>query len=110
MKTIDVSEANFDAEVLQSPQPVLVDFWGPACGPCKMLAPVLDEIAAEMAGRVRIAKVNAVDNPSRALRYGVQALPTLLYVAKGEVQSQTRGAATKKAIIANLDTLLNAAR
>jgi thioredoxin 1 len=103
--TIEVNEANFEAEVLQSTQPVLVDFWGLACGPCKMLEPILDEIAVEMAGRVKIAKINAVENPGLALRFGVQALPTLLYVANGEVQSQTRGAASKKAIVTNLSSL-----
>jgi thioredoxin 1 len=104
--TIDINETNFETEVLRSTEPVLVDFWGPSCGPCKMLEPILDEIAVELAGRVKVAKVNAVENPNLSLRFGVQALPTLLYIVNGEVQSQTRGAASKKAIIANLNNLL----
>ena len=105
--TIDVTEANFDAEVLQSTQPVLVDFYTQTCGPCRMLAPVLEEIASEMTGRVKVVKVDASENPGLCARYGIQAVPTLLYVAKGEVQGQTLGAASKKAILTNLNSLLS---
>jgi thioredoxin len=103
--TIDVNEINFEAEVLKSTQPVVVDFWAEWCGPCKMLAPVLDQIATERAGQVKVAKVNVDQNGALAQRYRVQALPTLLYFVNGEVRNQTVGAASKKAILTNLDAL-----
>jgi len=107
--TIEINEANFDAEVLKSKEPVLVDFWAPWCGPCKMLAPVLDEIATEQTGRLKVVKVNVDENPGLAERYRVQAIPTLLYVANGEVKATSTGAASKKAILAKVETLSAAA-
>jgi thioredoxin 1 len=107
--TIEINAANFEAEVLKSSEPVLVDFWAQWCGPCKMLAPVLDEIATEQAGRVKVAKVNAENNPELAARFGVQAIPTLLYFAGGQVRHQTIGLASKKAILAKLAELTVAA-
>src|SRR6266700_1288573 len=101
--TIEINEANFESEVLKSNQPVLVDFWAPWCGPCKMVAPVLEEIATEQAGRAKIAKVNLDENPGLAQKYGVQAIPTLLYFAAGEVREMTVGAPSKKAIVAKLE-------
>ncbi len=103
--TIEINEANFASEVLQSNQPVLVDFWAEWCGPCKMIAPLLDEIATEQAGQVKVAKVNVDTNPVLAARYGIQSIPTLLYFAGGEVQDQTIGAAGKRAILAKLEKL-----
>ena len=102
---MEINESNFAAEVLQSPQPVVVDFWAEWCGPCKMLAPALEEIAKEQAGRVKIAKVNVDENPGLAQRYRIQSIPTLLYFVNGEVRKQTVGAVSKKTILANLEGL-----
>jgi len=100
---VDINETNFDVEVLQSTQPVLVDFWGEWCGPCKMLASVLDEIATETAGRLRVAKVTVDTAPALAARFSVQSIPTLLYFSKGEVRGRTVGLASKKAIVSKLE-------
>jgi thioredoxin 1 len=107
--TIEVNEANFETEVIQSRQPVLVDFWAEWCGPCKMLAPTLDEIAIEQIGRAKVAKVNIDENPALAARFGIQSIPTLLYFAAGEVREQSIGVAGKKAITTKLETLSVAA-
>ena len=106
MKTIiELNETNFATEVLQSNQPVLVDFWAEWCGPCKMLAPALEEIAAEQSGRVKIAKVNVDTSQELAARFGIQSIPTLLYFAGGEVRDQTIGAIPKRAIVSKLEKL-----
>ena len=106
---IEINEANFETEVLKSKQPVLVDFWAEWCGPCKMLAPVLDQIATEQAGKVKVAKINIDHHPELAQRYRVQSIPTLLYIVNGEVREQTVGTASKKSILANLESLANVA-
>jgi thioredoxin 1 len=106
---IEINEANFEAEVLNSKQPVLVDFWAEWCGPCKMLAPVLDEIATEQSGRAKVAKVNVDSQPALAARFGVQAIPTLLYFAGGEVRDKSVGVQGKKAMVSKLEALAVAA-
>src|SRR5207247_10515721 len=103
--TIEINPSNFESEVLKSEQPVLVDFWAEWCGPCKMLAPVLDEIAEEHADRLKVAKVNVDDNPALAERYGIQSIPTLLYFPNGEVRNQTIGVISKKKIVERLEEL-----
>jgi thioredoxin 1 len=101
--TIEINEANFEVEVLQSNEPVLVDFWAAWCGPCKMIAPVLEEIATEQAGRLKVAKVDVDANPALAARFGIQSIPTLLYFAGGEVRDKTIGAVSKRAIVSKLE-------
>jgi len=89
---IEVTDDSWAAEVERSPVPVLVDFWAPWCGPCRAVAPVLDALARDYGGRVKIAKVNVDENPRLASRYGVQAIPTMLLVRDGRVLDQQRGA------------------
>jgi thioredoxin 1 len=103
--TVEISETNFEAEVLKSGQPVLVDFWAEWCGPCKMLAPLLDEIAAEQGGRVKVARVNVDDQPALAARFGIHSIPTLLYFADGELRHQTVGVVGKKTIVSKLEEI-----
>ena len=102
---ININEASFEKAVLQSPIPVLVDFWAPWCGPCKMIAPLLDEIAQENAERFRVAKVNIDDDPALMQRYNVRAVPTLLFFSGGELKDQLVGGAAKQAIVEKLSHL-----
>ena len=89
---IPVTDAAFENTVLHSPVPVIVDFWAPWCGPCKMVAPTLEKIARENAGKVIVAKVNTDENPEWAMKYGVQGIPTMLFVAGGKIIHRQTGA------------------
>jgi len=103
--TIELKEANFDREVLQSNLPVVVDFWAEWCGPCKMLAPVMDEIARDLEGQAIVAKVNLDEQPALAARFNSQSIPTLLYFSSGELRDQTVGGVSKKTIVTKLTAL-----
>ena len=100
---VTLTQENFAQSVLQSTTPVLVDFWAEWCGPCKMIAPVLDELADEYSGKVKIGKVNIDDHQSLAAEYGVRAIPTLLLFKQGQVAEQIVGARGKRDLKASLD-------
>ena len=102
---LNLTEANFDQEVLSSTTPVLVDFWATWCGPCKMIAPIIDEIAAEKAGTVKIGKVDVDENQAISARYGIRAIPTLLLFKNGEVGEQIVGAVSKHDLLAKIAAL-----
>ena len=100
---VTVTETNFPTEVLKSTTPVLVDFWAEWCGPCKMIAPLLDELASEYDGKAKIGKVNIDDHPSLATQFGVRAIPTLLIFKGGQVVEQIVGLKSKRDLKASLD-------
>lgn len=102
-KVINVSEGNFDAAVLKSPVPILVDFWAPWCGPCKMISPILDELAEEYAGRLTVSKVNVDENQGLSVQFGVSAIPTLLIFKNGQVIDQIRGLRSKRDLKESFD-------
>ena len=103
IKPVTVTDANFGAEVERSPLPVLLDMWAPWCGPCGMVAPVVEELAAEMAGRVRVAKLNVDENPATAARFRVQSIPTLLLLKGGRELDRIVGVQSKAEILQRLE-------
>jgi thioredoxin 1 len=102
---VTLTKANFASEVLQSPNPILVDFWAEWCGPCKMLSPILDELAQEYDGRVRIGKVNIDEFQELAAQYGIRSIPTLLLFKQGQVAEQLVGLRSKRDLKASFDRL-----
>ena len=98
MATVKVDNSNFDADVLGSAEPVVVDFWAEWCGPCKMIAPALEEISNDLGGKVKIAKLNIDENPELAAKFGVRSIPTLMIFKGGEVADIKVGAAPKTAL------------
>jgi thioredoxin 1 len=103
---VALTQENFAQQVLQSPVPVLVDFWAEWCGPCKMIAPLLDELADEYDGKVKIGKVNIDDQQPLAAEYGIRAIPTLLLFSKGQVADQIVGARSKRDFKNSLDRVV----
>ena len=98
MATVKVDKSNFKSDVLDASEPVVVDFWAEWCGPCKMIAPALEDIATELKGKVKVAKLNIEENPELAAEYGVRSIPTLLIFKGGEVADMKIGAAPKTAL------------
>ncbi len=106
MPPVIVTDLTFQKEVIESPLPVLVDFWAPWCAPCKVIAPFLEELAKEYGGRLKIAKLNTDENQATAMKYNIRSIPTLLLIKNGEVLDETIGAVPLHIIRGNLDYYL----
>ena len=99
------TDANFDAEVLQSDQPVLVDFWATWCGPCRTIAPIVEELASDYDGKAKVVKLDVDNNPQTAMKYGIRSIPSLLFFKGGKPVDQMVGVVPKRVLADKLDTL-----
>jgi thioredoxin 1 len=106
-KIVQVSDSNFEAEVIRSDLPVLVDFWAPWCGPCKTIASVVEEVAGLYDGRLKVAKINVDENPASPSRYGVRGIPNLLILKGGAVKDQIVGAVPKARLVDAIEKVLS---
>jgi thioredoxin 1 len=105
---LDVTDASFEQDVLQAPVPVLVDFWAAWCGPCRMIGPIVEELAEEYKDRVKVAKMNVDDNAGTPAQYGVRGIPALLFFKSGELVDQIIGAVPKTQVVGSLEKVLGA--
>jgi thioredoxin 1 len=105
-KITEVGDNNFESEVIKSAVPVLVDFWAPWCGPCKSIAPIMEELAVEYEGKLKVAKLNVDDHPSTAQRYNVRAIPNLIILKGGAVKEQLSGAVPKAKLVNAIEKAL----
>ena len=106
-KVVHVTDATFEPEVLKSDKPVLIDFWAPWCGPCKAIAPIVDDLANDYAGRLKVVKINVDDNPDSATRYNVRGIPNLVIVKGGQVKDQIVGAVPKGHLVRAVEGALS---
>ena len=105
-KIAHVTDSNFEAEVMKSSTPVLIDFWAPWCGPCRAIAPIVDEVADDYAGRLKVVKINVDDNPMTPARFGVRGIPNLIILKNGQVAEQIVGAVPKQNLVRAVDTAI----
>lgn len=105
-KAIHIKEAEFEETVVKSDTPVLVDFWAPWCGPCQLIAPVVEELAGDYDGRMKVTKVNVDENPNIAAKYGIRSIPTILLFKGGKVQDQVIGAVSKDELSKKIEVVL----
>ena len=106
MNTVTITDSNFEAEVLNSDKPVLIDFWAEWCGPCKMIAPLIEQLASEYDGKIKVGKLDVDENQQTAMKYGVRSIPTVLFLKEGEVKDTIIGAVNKSIFVEKLNTLL----